>query len=70
MKKYCTKGGEFMVLSTRSWIAMAAVAAAAIFMIQSAFAAPANGGTRPGWGYGDDNHVHTGPPGQSVRPTQ
>ncbi len=27
-----------------------------------------NGGTRPGWGYGDKNHVHTGPPGQSVRP--
>ena len=22
----------------------------------------------PGWGYGDKNHVHTGPPGQSVRP--
>ncbi len=20
---------------------------------------------RPGWGYGDDNHIHTGPPGQS-----
>ena len=22
--------------------------------------------TRPGWGHGDKNHVHTGPPGQSV----
>jgi len=22
--------------------------------------------TRPGWGNGDKNHVHTGPPGQSV----
>jgi hypothetical protein len=21
------------------------------------------GGTRPGWGYGDKNHIHTGPPG-------
>jgi hypothetical protein len=21
--------------------------------------------TRPGWGCGDDNHVHTGPPGRS-----
>jgi hypothetical protein len=21
--------------------------------------------TRPGWGYGDDNHIHTGPPGQT-----
>ena len=23
---------------------------------------------RPGWGYGDKNHNHTGPPGQSVHP--
>jgi hypothetical protein len=21
------------------------------------------GGTKPGWGYGDKNHIHTGPPG-------
>ncbi len=27
-----------------------------------------NGGMRPGWGNGDQNHVHTGPPGQSVVP--
>lgn len=27
------------------------------------FAAAAPGGTRPGWGCGDTNHVHTGPPG-------
>jgi hypothetical protein len=25
--------------------------------------------TKPGWGFGDENHVHVGPPGQSVRPT-
>lgn len=25
--------------------------------------------TKPGWGFGDDNHIHLGPPGQSVRPT-
>lgn len=24
--------------------------------------------SRPGWGKGDTHHVHTGPPGQSVRP--
>jgi hypothetical protein len=23
---------------------------------------------KPGWGYGDKNHVHVGPPGQSVHP--
>jgi hypothetical protein len=22
-------------------------------------------GTRPGWGYGDPNHTHSGPPGQT-----
>jgi|GEM_PF-2180310 len=26
----------------------------------------AQANTRPGWGNGDKNHVHTGPPGQSV----
>ena len=25
-------------------------------------------GSRPGWGHGDKNHTHTGPPGQSVHP--
>src|SRR5260221_13863640 len=24
--------------------------------------------TRPGWGFGDKNHHHIGPPGHSVRP--
>ena len=24
--------------------------------------------TRPGWGFGDTNHEHTGPPGLTVRP--
>ncbi len=49
------------------------VAVAAFVMLSSAFAvntyaARKEGNTRPGWGYGDKNHVHTGPPGQSVRP--
>jgi hypothetical protein len=25
----------------------------------------ASGGTRPGWGWGDKNHRHSGPPGRS-----
>jgi hypothetical protein len=29
----------------------------------AALAAKPTGDTRPGWGYGDKNHVHTGPPG-------
>lgn len=27
----------------------------------------ANHNTKPGWGWGDKNHVHTGPPGLSVK---
>jgi hypothetical protein len=30
--------------------------------------AKSNNDVRPGWGNGDANHVHVGPPGQSVHP--
>jgi hypothetical protein len=33
----------------------------------SAFAAPKSKGPKPGWGWGDKNHHHSGPPGHSVR---
>lgn len=56
-----------MAINIRALFVLAILAAAVIFMAHSALA-NANGGTRPGWGYGDPNHVHTGPPGQSVRP--
>jgi hypothetical protein len=29
---------------------------------------PTKSDTRPGWGFGDKNHHHIGPPGHSVRP--
>ena len=29
--------------------------------------AVASSGGRPGWGYGDGNHVHSGPPGQNKK---
>ena len=49
-------------------VAMTGVIASQLFM-QTAFAAPPTDNTRPGNGHGDNNHVHTGPPGgQSVRP--
>jgi hypothetical protein len=44
------------------------IAVAASLLVAGTAAAANNGGTRPGWGYGDKNHVHTGPPGQSVKP--
>jgi PKD repeat protein len=35
--------------------------------VQPAFAAQPTSTPKPGWGNGDKNHVHTGPPGISVR---
>jgi len=46
--------------------ALAAVSGA--FVATAAMAQPSGDNTRPGWGFGDKSHVHTGPPGQSVRP--
>lgn len=56
-----------MAINIRALFVLAIIAAAVVFMAHSAFA-KTTGGTRPGWGFGDTNHVHTGPPGQSVRP--
>lgn len=40
-------------------------------MMGTAFAANPHGDTRPGWGFGDENHDHTGPPGgPSVHPNK
>jgi hypothetical protein len=44
-------------------------AGATLVIAGTAAAANHPGNTRPGWGYGDKNHVHTGPPGQSVSVT-
>jgi hypothetical protein len=49
-------------------IGVLAMLAVAIAILAGSAFAKNDGGTRPGWGYGDKNHVHTGPPGQSVRP--
>ena len=57
-----------MTLNLRAIILATVLGAVAITMATSAFAANNSGATKPGWGYGDKNHVHTGPPGQSVRP--
>ena len=43
---------------------VAAIAAASIMLASGAFA---QGNDRPGNGFGDRNHHHTGPPGQSDR---
>lgn len=58
------KGGEYDLKLVALFIVLSVFLSSAVFA-QSAFAA--SGNMRPGWGFGDKNHVHTGPPGQSVR---
>ncbi|MBW3538353.1 hypothetical protein KY386_02580 [Candidatus Parcubacteria bacterium] len=48
--------------------AVAALMAVGVGLVAtSAVSARHQDEARPGWGFGDRNHVHTGPPGQSVR---
>ena len=56
-----------MVLNAKLLIVGAVLIAGAVVAVGQSFAKN-DGGTRPGWGHGDKNHTHTGPPGQSVRP--
>jgi hypothetical protein len=44
------------------------ILAVSVGAVASAVSAKDQDGTKPGWGYGDPNHDHTGPPGQSVNP--
>lgn len=57
-----------MTTKFRLLAASGALVAGAVLMANLAFAQGNSGDTKPGWGFGDDNHVHTGPPGQSVHP--
>lgn len=44
------------------------VAVFLLITVSTSVAFAKEGDTRPGWGFGDKNHVHTGPPGLSDRP--
>jgi len=57
-----------MTINFRAIIALAVVVVAAVTVASTAMAAGNSGDTKPGWGFGDKNHVHTGPPGHSVHP--
>ncbi len=58
-----------MVFNMRALLVLGVLAFAAVVMVHAAAAQAGNSGaTKPGNGFGDQNHVHTGPPGQSVRP--
>jgi hypothetical protein len=62
------KGGCHMMknIGMKAGVAVVALAITAA-TATAVMAAKPSGETKPGWGYGDKNHVHTGPPGQSVR---
>ena len=57
-----------MTTTVKALVAGAAIVITVAGASGAAFAAKKADNTRPGWGYGDKNHVHTGPPGQSVHP--
>jgi hypothetical protein len=48
---------------------IAGLTLALLLFVNTAMAAKPTSDIRPGWGFGDLNHIHTGPPGQSVRPS-
>lgn len=57
-------------MNVKGIAALAVVIALVAGIATTALAAGNSGSTKPGWGFGDTNHVHTGPPGQSVRPNK
>ena len=54
---------EPRVLGHLKRIGIAAIAGVLMLTTLSSVVMAAPGGTRPGWGCGDDNHDHSGPPG-------
>lgn len=56
------------IFSFKTLVVAAVILGLFVAFAGSAFAQTGNGNTRPGWGFGDKNHIHVGPPGQSVFP--
>ena len=48
---------------------VSAIVLASFALVGTQALAKTSATTKPGWGLGDLNHIHTGPPGQSVIPT-
>lgn len=59
-----------MKSKTTKILAAIAVALASVFAAATVAhaAQTADSTAKPGWGLGDKNHTHTGPPGQSTHP--
>ncbi len=49
-------------------LVITSLVATGLLMMHAGTANAAKEGPRPGWGNGDPNHVHTGPPGGSTLP--
>jgi hypothetical protein len=56
------KKSHVLIALVVAFVAVVSISAPAAF-------AKTTNDVKPGWGFGDQNHIHTGPPGQSVRPT-
>ena len=52
----------------RAGIVLAVLAATIAAVTLNVSAAGNSGSTKRGWGFGDPNHTHSGPPGQSNHP--
>lgn len=52
-----------MNLQVKRLVAAGLVAGSILAMAGTALAGKPEGNNRPGWGFGDDKHTHTGPPG-------
>jgi len=55
-RDFLKKAGKFAVLTPPAVTVLLGTSMNSPAVAQS-------GGTRPGWGWGDDNHDHSGPPG-------
>jgi hypothetical protein len=51
------------ITTARFWVVMSIIIASFVLVAGTTFAAGNSGETKPGWGFGDTNHEHTGPPG-------
>ncbi len=49
-------------------LVLSAVILSMLIAFSGTASAKTNGEIRAGWGFGDNNHIHIGPPGQSVFP--
>ncbi len=61
------KGGDSNMVN-RLVLVLMTFALVGTMLTQAAYAHDNSGNDKPGWGHGDKNHHHTGPPGHSVRP--